>query len=128
MPHIYFTWNKRHVELTNVLHFIVANGCPDLTGGLVNGKITFDKSPVNGQYPVGTIASFSCNSGYVLDAFSFAFCFKADPKNPNPYWFQPLPLLVFRVAKCEGNKINRLLLRTNKIPLLIYQIIWSISI
>ena len=75
------------MELINVLYFVAANGCPDLTGGLVNGKVTFDKSPINGQYPVGTEASFSCNSGYVLNSFGGAKCFKADSNNPNPYWF-----------------------------------------
>ena len=90
------------MKLIKVLHFVVENGCSDIRGTLVNGKIRFTKSPINGQFPVGTRTFFSCNPGYRKDAIGGGRCKKADFYNPNPYWF------TFKPPKCKGNEINRL--------------------
>ena len=45
------------------LFSIVATKCNSL-GTFRNGKITYDRSPSNGKYPVSTIAYYSCNLGF----------------------------------------------------------------
>ena len=39
-----------------------------------NGAVAYSRDPVNGQYTVGTIASFSCYSGYRRDGPSSRTC------------------------------------------------------
>ena len=51
-------------------HFVVI--CPDLN--LANGAVNYDASPVNGGYPEGTTASYSCNYGYSLSGTRTRTC------------------------------------------------------
>ena len=46
---------------TNFVHLSIVT-CGHLN--LINGHVTYNRSPVGGNYPVDTVASFSCNSGY----------------------------------------------------------------
>ena len=41
---------------------------------LSNGGVSYNKSPVNGRYPVDTRASFSCTRGYSLSGSSSRTC------------------------------------------------------
>ena len=41
---------------------------------LGNGRVSYDKSLVNGAYPVNTTASFHCNYGYYLQGFDSSIC------------------------------------------------------
>ena len=46
--------------------------CPALS--ISNGDITYNKNAINGKYPVRTIASFSCDYGYLLQGQHGAYC------------------------------------------------------
>ena len=46
--------------------------CPALS--ISNGDITYNKNALNGNYPVGTIASFRCDYGYLLQGQHGAYC------------------------------------------------------
>ena len=54
--------------------------CPSLS--LSNGGISYNKSPVNGRYPVDTVASLSCHHGYLLSGSSSRTC------QTSGYWNQ----------------------------------------
>ena len=89
-------------SVNKYFNFIVGKGCPDIRGTLSNGEIRFDKSLINGQYPVGTRTRFSCNSGYVLDTIGGGRCKENKLYvNADPYWF------TFKSPRCKGNQINR---------------------
>ena len=46
--------------------------CQGLSLG--NGRVNYNKSPVNGAYPVHTTASFQCNVGYYLQGSQSSIC------------------------------------------------------
>ena len=52
--------------------YIFVVTCPALN--LVNGQISYDASPVNGRFPVGTTASLSCDAGYSLSGTRTRTC------------------------------------------------------
>ena len=84
-------------------HFFLAT-CLRLARGLLpNGEITYDKPMINGGYPVGTRAYFSCNDGYIRDSFGPARCNNADSYDPEPYWS------VLKAPQCLGNEMSRLI-------------------
>ena len=39
-----------------------------------NGQVSYNRSPVNGRYPVGTEVYFSCNPGYSSTGPSSMIC------------------------------------------------------
>ena len=41
---------------------------------LSNGRVSYNKSPVGGSYPLDTMASFSCNGGYSRSGSSSRTC------------------------------------------------------
>ena len=61
---------------TNFSHFsktfILTVLCEDLY--LSNGQVSFDQAEVNGQYPVDTVATFTCIHGYSLEGSSTRTC------------------------------------------------------
>ena len=50
--------------MANYTSFITANTCPS-RGTFANGEIYYDRSAINGKYPVSTIAFYSCSVGYM---------------------------------------------------------------
>jgi len=50
--------------------FILAEGCPTLT--ITNGMVTYD--PTETPPLVGATATYSCNSGYILDGNAMRTC------------------------------------------------------
>ena len=60
-----YPWNKLQLQVLPfkfIRNFITVVTCPALN--LSSGGITYHSSPVNGRYPVDTVASFTCNYGY----------------------------------------------------------------
>ena len=65
-----------------------------LTGGscaalniLENGRVTYTESPMpDGRYPVATMATFTCNHGYILDGSHSRTC------QPSLEWSQQTPI------------------------------------
>ena len=51
---------------------------------LENGGISYNQSPVNGRYPVDTMASFSCHHGYSLTGSSSTTCLISGNWNQQP--------------------------------------------
>ena len=41
---------------------------------LENGDTAYNESDINGEYPVGTMASFSCSSGFSLSGSDSSIC------------------------------------------------------
>ena len=41
---------------------------------LPNGEVNYDPESINGEYPMGTIASFTCNYGYNLNGSNSRTC------------------------------------------------------
>ena len=41
---------------------------------LSNGEVSYSGSAMNGEYPVNTVASFTCNSGYALSGSESSTC------------------------------------------------------
>ena len=72
------------VKLMNISYIIsfvvtcVALSNPD------HGKVSFNRSPVNGRYPMNTIASYSCNYGY-KEIKNTRYC------HPSTNWFGDIP-------------------------------------
>ena len=58
---------------------------------LPNGEVNYDPESINGEYPVGTIASFTCDSGYNLNGSTSRTC------QPSGNWTQ-------RTPDCEQSK------------------------
>ena len=58
--------------------------CPILS--LSNGVVDYSRGEVNGQYPVDTVATFSCNPGYSRSGYNSSTCLT--PGN----WNQQTPI------------------------------------
>ena len=50
---------------------------------LSNGKVSYDRDPLGGRYPVNTKASFSCNGGYNRDGDESRTCQSSGNWNQN---------------------------------------------
>ena len=79
--HTYFYNSNRKSESTcstgvithgSLHNYFTVVTCPPLS--LANGEITYDMSPLNENYPVGTAASFSCDYGYSQLGTSTSTC------------------------------------------------------
>ena len=53
-------------------YYIYPVRCAPLS--LVNGEVSYTKPAENGQYPVDTVASFSCNSDYYQNGGDSTTC------------------------------------------------------
>ena len=51
---------------------------------LGNGQISYNKSPGEGKYPVGTVASFLCDPGYNRQGSSSKTCQASGSWDNNP--------------------------------------------
>ena len=81
---------KKNAKL-NPIHFIVG-GCPPYEKKNVvypNEQIQYDQELINGRYPPGTKATFSCKSGYSAIFSKPARC------NQEFWWDHP-------VERCRG--------------------------
>ena len=58
---------------------------------LPNGRVSYNRGAINGRYPVDTVTSFSCNSGYSRSGSSSRIC------QTSGDWNQQTP-------KCNKNK------------------------
>ena len=62
---------------------------------LSNGQVCYNHGPNNGQYPVDTVASITCDYGYNLDGSHSRFC------QPSGTWNH--------TASCrQGNSMRKL--------------------
>ena len=55
----YFAWRQK---ICYLCIYFVAVTCETLS--IENGKVSYNENSVDGGYPMDTVASFSCNSGY----------------------------------------------------------------
>ena len=63
------------------LPFLLAVLCGFLT--LNNGQVSYNSQEVNGKYPVGTVATYTCNYGYRLAGSRSRICQKSGLWNKN---------------------------------------------
>ena len=76
----YFYWNFNVVTREPkglkcfAIVFFVATCVP--LNGPKNGIVSYDMSPINNRYPVGTIATYSCNPDYIPSNHASARCHK----------------------------------------------------
>ena len=68
-------------------HVVLCDGL-----SLSNGRVSYNQESVNGEYPVGTTASYTCNSGYNL-------------KGPNPRTCQSSGTWTQGSPYCEQSNI-----------------------
>ena len=54
------------------MNYVIAVTCRSLS--LVNGGISYSELPVNGRYPVDTVASYTCDHGHSLIGSSSRTC------------------------------------------------------
>ena len=72
--------------------FSITEICKGLSLG--NGRVNYNKSPVNGGYLVSTTASFQCNVGYYLQGSQSSICLEEgssvnwNQNQPNPQCIQ----------------------------------------
>ena len=62
--------------------------CPALS--VPNGQVTYDRYSAGEGYPIGTIAFFSCDMGYLEYGFHASIC------NTSGIWNHP-------ILTCKGN-------------------------
>ena len=87
---------------------IFAVTCESLN--LANGGISYSELPVNGRYPVDTVASYSCHHGYSLTGLSSRICqTSGNWNNQNP--------------SCNQGNHSKMYFYTNLLRLLIYFIL-----
>ena len=83
--------------------------CPTLN--LENGKVDYHKSPVEGGYPVDTIAVFTCKHGYYHNDSFLSFC------QTSGHWTQETPTCIqsnenhIDLCYCNFNELNIMTLR-----------------
>ena len=54
------------------MNFFPLVTCSDIT--VANGEVTYDVLRLNGSYPVNTVATFSCDSGFSLSGSISSTC------------------------------------------------------
>ena len=62
---------------------------------LENGLVDYSKSAFNGDYLTDTVASFTCNSGYVLRGPNSRTCKKSEIHSGTGVW-------TGQTSRCEG--------------------------
>ena len=72
--------------------------CTSLT--LINGDVSYSISAIDGRYPVGSTASFTCSDGYIRNGLDSSTCMITGE------WMDELPT-------CIGEKLNILLCLLN---------------
>ena len=84
-----------NIQLQKVLYYLVlAAVCEGIV--LANGEVTYNTSPLNGNYTLGTTASFQCNDQYYLQGSQSSTCELKSTLTHTDYLF------------CiQGNQINR---------------------
>ena len=89
---VLFTWYILYYFINHrkYLHVVLCAGL-----SLQNGQVRYNQASMNGQYPVGTTASFSCGSGYKLRGQNSRSC------QATGTWTQTTP-------ECERSKRNLL--------------------
>ena len=70
-------------SLSEFCHYFYAVFCNGFS--LSNGQVTYNLVSMNGQYPVGTTASFTCDSGYNVVGSNSITC------QPSGTWNQQAP-------------------------------------
>ena len=93
--------------------FFDAGNCGDL-GTFVNGNITYDTSPINGRYPVSTIAYYSCDLYRMQYGGRLAFCMSSGSWKHQTGAYEPRRCLTYSGLKMKMFSHEELLKHKNK--------------
>ena len=66
----------------STVKYVIVVTCPALS--LEHGQVTYSKDKVGDRYPLDTVASFSCNSGYHRDGCEATTCPASGEWNLHP--------------------------------------------
>ena len=84
--------------------YCVVVTCPDLS--LANGQITYDPLSSSNQYPVDSVASFTCDYGYRLLGSDSTTCHSSGTwSEPTPTCTLGIKISIILISVCEKNDI-----------------------